>query len=394
MALIASARFQRFRVGLGKAMTADWLWPLGIFFVTRLGLVLVVFLGATLMSGQTPATGWDSHPENLLVNGWARWDSGWYNEIASNGYVAGRRPNGEQSAVFFPLYPILMRGATIIVGDSVWAGFLVSNVAFAVALLALYDMLKAAHGIGTARWTIRLLATFPFAFYFSAVYSESVFLLAVVGAFFFAGRKKWAAAALCAALASAARPYGVLVGAGLVVEYFRQARYRVSAVRPDALWLLLAPAGLLAYSGYLWLISGDPLLFVSARSGNGWDSGLLIQRLTGLIAQLSSPASFMAGRYRSPDGIHLSILLASVGALILQRRRLPPGEWVWAITSLIVVGVTGWGSAGRYVLPMYPVFTAFVYCLRRPAFLKSMLIVNTLLMALFALMYSRWDWVS
>ena len=377
-----------------KALDKDWLWPLGIFFVTRIGLVLVIFLGATLMSGQTPATGWDSHPENLLVNGWARWDSGWYKEIADNGYVAGRRPNGEQSAVFFPLYPILMRGATAIVGDTVWAGFLVSNVAFAVALLALYDMLKPAHGIGTARWTIRLLATFPFAFYFSAVYSESVFLLAVVGAFFFAGRKRWAAAALCAAAASAARPYGVLVGVGLAITYMQQAHFRIREVRPDILWLLLTPAGLLAFAGHLALISGDPLLFINARYGNAWDSSQLVYRFGELIAEVSAPANLLAGRYRSPDGIHLAILLTAIAALVVQRRRLPPGEWVWAITSLIVIGVIGWASAGRYVLPIYSAFTAFVLCVRRPALLRSVLIVNTLLMALFALMYSRWDWVS
>lgn len=392
--MIATAQFRRLRTVFAKVLDKDWLWPLGIFVVTRIGLVLVIFLGATLMSGQTPATGWDSHPENLLVNGWARWDSGWYKEIADSGYIAVRRPNGEQSAVFFPLYPILIRGATLVIGDTVWAGFLVSNLAFAVALLALYDLLKAAHGIGTARWTIRLIATFPFAFYFSAVYSESVFLLVAVGAFFFARRQRWAAAALCAALAGATRPYGVLVGVGLAIEYMRQIRYRFSEVKPDILWLLLTPAGLLAFAGHLALISGDPLLFINARYGNAWDSGQLVYRFNELIAQVSAPANLLAGRYRSPDGIHLSMLLAAIGALALQRRRLPPGEWVWAITSLIVIGAIGWASAGRYVLPIYPAFTAFVYCLRRPALLKSVLIINTLLMALFALMYSRWDWVS
>lgn len=356
--------------------------------------MLVVFLGGSLMAWQLPDFGWNLHPENQLINGWARWDSGWYLDIAANGYGVSTGFFDQRNIVFFPLYPILIRIVSFAIADRAWAGFLISNTAFAVALIALYDMTKSAYGVGTARWTVRLLATFPFAFYLSAVYSESVFLLTVVGAFFFAGRRQWAAAAFCAALASATRPYGVIVGLGLAVEYLKQRGFRMREVRADALWLLIAPAGLALYAGYLGWAFGDPVIFLKARAVAGWDTTVFGDRALTVLSNPPLLSDILAGRYLLGDAMHiLTIMIAGI-ALARARRQLAPGVWIWTVLTLLVIIVIGWAGAGRYVLPLFPVFVAIALSVRQPATLRAIVMINTLLMAMYALMFSHWDWIS
>ena len=74
----------------------------------------------------------------------ARWDSGWYNGIASGGYqfVEGGRSN----LAFFPLYPQLMGTFGRRIGgaqqDFYFAGILISWLAFGLAMVLLYRLAR------------------------------------------------------------------------------------------------------------------------------------------------------------------------------------------------------------------------------------------------------------
>ena len=68
--------------------------------------------------------------------------------------------------------------------------------------------------------TLLLLAVFPTAVFFGAPYSESVFLLLAVGAFYAARTDRWAWAGTCAAAAAATRSAGVLLMLPLVMLWW------------------------------------------------------------------------------------------------------------------------------------------------------------------------------
>jgi Gpi18-like mannosyltransferase len=57
-----------------------------------------------------------------------RWDALGYTTIAQHGYTTAR------STVLFPLYPLLIRGLSVVVGSPVLAGLLISLSAFAIGL--------------------------------------------------------------------------------------------------------------------------------------------------------------------------------------------------------------------------------------------------------------------
>src|SRR5919107_6130312 len=194
---------------------------LRIGFVTRLAVLLVAIFAALSFG---PASGGLARENALkfdqpelthalvdpVLAPLARWDSVWYLRIAESGY-GDRAPR----AAFLTLYPLLVRAVATPLGGSegalLAAAFLVSLAAFVGALVLLHKLAELELGRRLAQPVLLLLAVFPAALYFGAPYSESLFLLLAVGAFYAArtGRWAWAGAAACGAAAT--RSAGILL---------------------------------------------------------------------------------------------------------------------------------------------------------------------------------------
>src|SRR5215211_3406105 len=203
----------------------------------------------------------------------ARWDSVWYLRIADSGY------RGDSArAAFFPLYPLLVRGVGTLFGGSraalLVAAYLVSLAAFLAALALLHRLTELELGRRLARPTLLLLAVFPAAVYFGAPYSESLFLLLAVGAFYAARTGRWAWAGAAAAGAAATRSAGILLLLPLAMLWWESRERRPR----DAAWLLFAPLGLAAYAAFLGIAEGDAWRFLDIQ--DAWSRELAVP-LTG-----------------------------------------------------------------------------------------------------------------
>ncbi len=77
---------------------------------------------------------------------------------------------------FFPLYPTLIYLSKFIGFEPKVAGVLISNVAFLIGLIILFQYLVKKHNINVARWTIAFLSFCPISLYCSVVYTEGLFL--------------------------------------------------------------------------------------------------------------------------------------------------------------------------------------------------------------------------
>ncbi|HEX6382326.1 MAG TPA: mannosyltransferase family protein, partial [Acidimicrobiia bacterium] len=142
-----------------------------------------------------------------LITAWERFDALWFLRIATAGYTPG-----DGSAAFFPLYPMLIRVLSpVLGGHPLAAGLLISNAAFLGALVVLYFLSSSEFDEQVARRTILYLTIFPSAYFFLAPYSESLFLLLVVSSLWAARRGKWWLAGVAGALAAATRNVGVLL---------------------------------------------------------------------------------------------------------------------------------------------------------------------------------------
>jgi hypothetical protein len=186
----------------------------------------------------------------------ARWDSVWYLWIAQHGY------SSRLATAFYPLYPLLVRAATLGFIPPILAGTAVSIAAFMVSLYLLYRLVRLDFDDRVARLTVLLVAVFPTSLFFSAVYTESLFLALSVGATLAARTDRWALAGLCGALAAATRSAGVLIVVPLAMLYLygpAPGWRRLRSPRTpgwSAAALVLVPLGLLAYLGYLALAHG------------------------------------------------------------------------------------------------------------------------------------------
>ena len=162
------------------------------FLITR-PAVLVVALAAVITIGlSTPGFVLSREPLDNLP---ARFDAGWYGGIALDGYTWDHTFQRQRNIAFFPALPLLMRPVGAVLGmyeegpsrerrmlRGLWAGVAISLAAFLWALH--YTSRLAAEVVGPERAPAAtlLLAAYPFAIYFNAPYTESLFLLAAVGA--------------------------------------------------------------------------------------------------------------------------------------------------------------------------------------------------------------------
>ncbi|WP_345627137.1 mannosyltransferase family protein [Rugosimonospora acidiphila] len=196
-----------------------------------------------------------------VLDNWHRWDTTWYVIIAQSGYRYDPR-----GAAFFPLYPLLVRGADRLVpGDAFVAALVVAVLTCYAALVVIHRLTDEILGAEVARRTIFYLLAFPTGFFLIAAYNESLFLALAVGSLYCMRRRVWWLAAVLAGLASGTRLAGALLAVVFVYEYLRQRGFSPRRIRPDLLWAGLAPAGLVAYAWYCARTFGDPLYFQAAQ---------------------------------------------------------------------------------------------------------------------------------
>ncbi|MEO0597264.1 MAG: hypothetical protein AAF126_14235, partial [Chloroflexota bacterium] len=89
------------------------------------------------------------------------------------------------------------------------------------ALIFLYRLTAFEFDDETAGRTVFYIAAFPTAFFFSAVYTESTFLLFSVGAFYFARKGEWGWASVMGMLCAGSRIVGVIRFGVIGLEWLR-----------------------------------------------------------------------------------------------------------------------------------------------------------------------------
>ena len=250
----------------------------GAIAATRIA-VLLVGAAAVVVFGTIPAPVaealWRVSPHEL-ANLLARWDTAYYHSIAIEGYRWDPTVFSHQNVVFFPLYPLLMRWlGTAVGGHVLTAGLIVSLAAFGGAVVLLYRLAALDMDDRSASRAVLLLATFPYALFFSVDYTESLFLLESVGAFYAMRRGYVSAVALCGIAAGLTRPNGFWLTAPLLwlaVMTASPGRSRAAAILASCTPIL----GNAIFSGYLYTQFGDALAWLHGQAA--WGMPLLGRR--------------------------------------------------------------------------------------------------------------------
>jgi len=176
-----------------------------VVLTTRL-TTLVIGLLAVATIGIGPEARFQAF-NNPWLNLPARWDAEWYSEIAAFGYDWDGDAGRQQSVVFFPAFPLLARVVAELGGISTLiAAWLLALAAFACAVSLFIRLVRRDHGDDVATTAAWFLSAYPFAVYFSAPYSESLFLLAMCAIFLSGSEARWGHAAGWGLVAGLTRP--------------------------------------------------------------------------------------------------------------------------------------------------------------------------------------------
>jgi hypothetical protein len=349
------------------------------FVVTRLG-VLLVGLAAALVFGYTPTAGepsaWrvaDDPVRNLL----ARWDAFWYLDIATRGYHWNGNPVEQQNVVFFPLFPLLMRvvGAAI-GGHALVAGLVVSLAAFLPALCYFWRWTADRVDADAATGAVWLLSAFPSAIFFSAVYTESLYLLIAAGACYYAERRLFLRAAAIGLLAGFVRPNGFLLSLPIAWIAFAASRRGQPVMSRYA--AAMAPAvGVLCFSAYLAWRLGDATAWLTNQAA--WPDNFGVRAPSPPHASIN----FWWIQNAAPLGlvliaiVPLTTLLGSAYGLFVVANLAPP------------LARHGLMSVGRFSSVMFPVFAWLATRVRGRA--RTRLIVGFgLAQAILAALFFTW----
>lgn len=372
----------------------EYKWPLSIIVIGRLGLFMLAYAGLALMRGyDSDPTTWELFGENRWLNGWTRWDAGWYKDIAELGYAIAPRFDEQRNVVFFPLYPLLIRAVRTLTHHTGMAGLIVSNLCFVIALLLLYRLILRQYGQEIAKASLILVSVYPFSFYYSAMYSEALFFVLTVAAFTFGHRSQWLLAALMAALASATRFIGVTIGIGLLVLYLEEIEFQIKRIRPNVLWLALSPMGFVAYLIYLAYAFNNPFIFATGRYVEGWEANSAGE-LVGALQGAMSVSAILTGNFMLLNLAGLALTILMVVLVVHKRRELPMAYVVWTIAYVVVAGLGGWHNLGRYTMPVFPIYLALALMLKRQEALFAVVYLSTLALALLTILYTHWYWVT
>lgn len=333
-----------------------------VFLAVRLGLFLVGLVAPALFTPLEPASvpGWPARPFpdpgfHNAFTAWERFDVLWFLRIAESGYAVG-----DGSAAFFPLFPAAARAIGLLVGGPYAGGFLVSNAALLGGLVVLYVLTSSEVSERVARTTVLLLCLFPTSFFLFMPYSESLFLLLAVGAFWAVRRDRWWLAGAMGLLAATTRSFGVVLAPALAIEALTRRGEDRTPVLPRLAASALPAVGLLLYLGY-WQVRADDWLAPLHQQANwqrvrAWPWETLIE---GTRAAFRSVGATNGGYWLIDWLVAVPVLVASVYAL--RRYRVSYLVYLWG-GLLLPLSYVFEGrplmSMPRFVLPLFPAFWA------------------------------------
>jgi hypothetical protein len=296
-------------------------------------------------------------------------DAFWYEQIAVEGYREIRvkeeigyskgKEYTQSSWAFFPFYPLLNRYTMQILGIDYDLSALIWSLLFSLAaLLAMYRFgCLFFNDSNKGFFNALVVGCFPFAFYFSAFYTEALFLIFTLFGFLAVHFKRYLALSFLLIPLVLLRPNGLIVLLPLYLYHLEQ-RGLLSRFRLDwqGLWTRVnilrslafatGPLSFLIFCLYQYQMTGFYFAFSIAQAG--WYRKFMFPLL----------AFFRSGDLATQFNSIFAILVILFA--FAMRKKLPLSFNVLVLLSLLMPLTSGSvTSMTRFVSVIFPLFLAF-----------------------------------
>jgi hypothetical protein len=358
-------------------------FPIAIALCSTVVTFAFGFCAYLVIENVMPPEGW--------LGIWNRWDATHYLDLAQSGYTADASDEQRFMIVFFPLYPHLIYLAHFLIPDWHVAAVVLSNVCCIGAFCYCFLLTEKEFGRRAAKVAVFYFSIFPTAYFLHIGYSESLFLVLTIGAFYYARLGRWLPCALLGMLATGSRISGLAIMLPLAFEYLHQKNFRWRQIRWDGAFLSLIPLGLLAYLYLNYHYFGDPLKFLEFQREHWYRS-------------LSSPWPALQSGWKDlmrddpiervmQHGAQLAAFAIGTIGLVAAAFRLRPCYTIYLAVSWVLIFCDSFTLCSpRYLLTLFPLFMLLGQWRRRVFAHYSIAFLCLLFYALNATQFVRGWW--
>jgi len=388
-----------------------------VFGMSRLVFVLVSFVSIFLLPrfiiSFRKRLAWD---ETYTVDhyglkdyffSWFRWDVKAYVNISMNGY------KHTPDTAFFPLWPFIQHCAGLLLGgirpgSYYLAGLLIANLCFYIALVLFYCLLAEDFEPSLARRALIYLTFGPYALFFFAGYSESLFVLICIACFLLFRRGKpldWWLAGFLGFLATLTRSAGLMLAVPYLCIYLQRFWlvpeskhdtwfHKLNALVP----IVLLPAGIVVYMLYLNVTKGDPFIFQTMQA-------VVWQRHFSL--PWNTLGELVDALFTSPSTVYLalnlldnSFALLPLVVLALGWKRIPLHYALFALALVIfaisfpATDIVPMISQPRLTIVIFPITVIFAVWGKHPRLHTCFLTLALALLIVNSILFVGDIWVS
>jgi Gpi18-like mannosyltransferase len=371
--------------------------PILIFLITRLAIIICVYIGIIMFAQMRSTYVPGYYPENIFINAWSRWDTGYYVGIMKEGYIA------KQNAAFFPMTSMLSWITHIVIPDPFLSVIITSNICFLFALIYIYKFIQLKYGDSELAERMALYySIFPTAFFFIAGYTESTFLLFLILTFYHAEKKNWQLSALFGIFALLTRSTGAILALPVLLIYMGKINYDIRKIKNDIIPIFTMPLGLVIVMGIL-MAYGRPALDFIYASRDIWPRYTAmpwfdLMRAFDNIGSFTM-ASILIGQF--PVKLFCALVLVCLFLIlsVVSFYRIGIAYGTYSLLAMIFFLVNAGkevilGSDLRYIVVIFPVFILFAMYGKNKYFNYAYISFSLLLLALFATIFAMGGWIS
>lgn len=307
------------------------------------------------------------------------WDTGYYLYLAIGWYPKALAPEW----AFSPLYPALVRVLLPLGINPLLAAWVVATIAGAASVVAFQKMTELYFSASRAAISTVLYFLLPPVLLFSGVnYSEPLFLLTSIGAWFFAKKSKFLHANLMAALCSLTRPNGLLLLFPLTIQCVRNRKLAELAY-------LLIP--ITVFGGWLvygYVMTGAPLASRAALLMH-WQTNPLprdiLLSLAGVITGNLSAGNFLMANSRII--LEGSLFIAFILFLGYRAYKIDSVLGLYVLVAVCVIIPYGFLTSPF----SFPRYLTFLFPIGLPLYTRKRWLIVCLVCVFLILNYLAWN---
>ncbi|MFC5502044.1 mannosyltransferase family protein [Lysinimonas soli] len=348
----------RFR---GRAVPVTVVLLLGYLVARLLTTGFLAVFWAAASTGHWSTAHYDGGPGFLGFL--SSWDSRWYERIALHGYPS-TLPVDEVGDVkqstwaFFPVFPVIVRGLTLLTGlDFKLASIAVAVLFGAGATVALHRVLLIRFRRTQALWGALFFAFSPFSFLLQVGYAESTFLCFLFIAIWFMMHRRYLAMLPFALVASFTHPGALALAAAIGFQGLHRLWRRHPIANREwitgcvAIAVIVAAA--LAWPVIVSTTTGDPSGYFDTEL-SWWR-----QYLGRVVFVPFTPFFLFYGALWGPIGyVVVAVVLAAIGFWMTRRSTRVYGADLWTFAAsymaYLVAVFLPTQSLLRQLLPLSP----------------------------------------